>query len=135
MKENLTPKAGERTHTPGLWAAGEIIEPAADGNRYEVRIYSPHAGRIAISTHKNKATADANARLIAASPDLLAALKDLVGDAECETCEKCEGSGINPRCKTDACHNCAGAGEVVRHPIWPQFLTNAIAAIQKAEGK
>lgn len=66
---------------------------------------------------------------------LLSALRDLVEDADCETCERCDGSGVNPHNKADACHACAGAGEIVRHPIWPQFLKNAKALIQKIDSK
>lgn len=59
-------------HTPGPW----LVSP--DGN-----VVSGRAGiveRIAVSIFCSKERRDANARLIAAAPDMLEALRELLGD-------------------------------------------------------
>lgn len=119
-------------YTPWPWATESIVSENGMGGELFVIPEDNSENWIAKMAGHNSFKADA--RLIAAAPELLSALRDLIEDAECETCDKCDGEGVNPRCKTDACHACAGAGEIVRHPIWPQFLTNAIAALNKAEG-
>ena len=74
-------------HTPGPWAVTTVgschgIHPAAsDNERDDICRVAPH------NYHPNgwqaaKGEAEANARLIAAAPDLLAALRALVGEAD-----------------------------------------------------
>lgn len=132
MTTKNTSLAGERTHTPGPWTTESIENENRMGN--ELFVIPEDNSEHWIAKMAGHGSFKADARLITAAPELLSALRDLVGDAECETCDKCSGEGVNPMCKTDACHACAGAGEIVRHQIWPQFLTNAIAVLDKAEG-
>ena len=59
------------THTPGPWVRdGVKIEGNSDGHRYDIAICRVHL-------HMQE-YCEANARLIAAAPDMLAALRALV---------------------------------------------------------
>lgn len=73
------------THTPGPWKA-ELVPSSFEGNNhFRVMADSPHAPGLAQVVceingpwaHENYR---ANARLIAAAPDLLAALEDVMSD-------------------------------------------------------
>lgn len=68
--------AGETAHTPGPWTA----EPDTNGQNRRRYILSPRADIIGTVTTINgfEKECAANARLIAAAPDLLAALDDLL---------------------------------------------------------
>lgn len=65
---------------------------------------------------------EANANLISAAPDLLAALRDLVD----------EDTTPKPNC---ACHLCPPCLDCEKHAGRREFLANARAAIAKAEGR
>ena len=69
-------------HTPGKWEVGDQGD--------DLTIYPPdsHAGFIAkVSSRKSTEEAGANARLIAAAPDLLAACKAAMGPARMDEWE------------------------------------------------
>ena len=66
-------------HSPGPWRAGSVpaelrAEVYVKGGRHLANVY-------AATKTPDQATADANARLIAAAPDLLAALQ-IIADSE-----------------------------------------------------
>ena len=58
-------------YTPGPWSVGEENESKAD-------ILSDHGEMVAVARGRPPATLIANARLIAAAPDMLAALKQVI---------------------------------------------------------
>lgn len=64
-------------HTPGPWQEGESHESKVDIISEKFVLIATVKGGIASSAPKN-----ANARLIAAAPDLLAALSELLAEAE-----------------------------------------------------
>ena len=75
--ENATSEKGKSTpgpwHTPGLDDGNRVISAEIDGKRRTLaHVYGGDDYRLNVHT---AATRDANARLIAAAPDLLAALK------------------------------------------------------------
>lgn len=91
---------------PGPWnfAASQFAKKVLDANGQTVRLTG-----VALSMSYEDAEAEANARLIAAAPDLLAELKAIVDDMEAD-------------CGDPLCRECA---------VWRP----ARAAIAKAEGK
>ena len=97
------------THTPGPWTLDPIsLEVRADSRRIAA-VAIP--GRFGTSTLFDVPTADANAALIAAAPDLLAAVRDLLREVE-----------------HDASHEPG--------PVHPKSLIGrARAAIARAEGR
>lgn len=105
MPDELLHETNSATHTPGPWTArvkrtGEswwVVAPRPNGQE----------GYLAECVGRQEAN-EANARLIAAAPDLLAALRVLLGTSECS----CEGD-----CVPDCTH------------------VIARAAIAKAEGR
>ncbi len=99
------------THTPGPWVYDEgIVYPQED-----------HAGQAWIADIRGAVDADANARLIAAAPDLLQALKDILHTLEQEQ-DVYDGADGTPRAN-EAMRYLAEHGDAIR------------AAIAKAEGK
>jgi len=63
-------------HTPGPWAQGGAMSG-------ETRIYAADGGEVAVATRsdpKHRYAAEANARLIAAAPDLLAACEAMLAE-------------------------------------------------------
>lgn len=69
-------------HTPGPWAVDPDDRPGMEWNNHIVQQASPHIA-ICFMTHSGKrdnSEAEANARLIASAPELLAALDLLVKD-------------------------------------------------------
>ena len=69
-----------KQHTPGPWH----VEPSPDRVHFDIRadgVHVPHGS----------GKGEANARLIAAAPDLLAALEDVVASAQAN----CSGSLAN----------------------------------------
>lgn len=95
------------THTPGSWTYGES-DLSQDGNLWFI------AAEISRDRFSNVAetTREADARLIAAAPELLASLKQQT----CRACLRCLG---NPPLGHDPCPVCAPG----------------CAAIAKAEGR
>lgn len=92
-------------HTPGPWAVTTVgschgIHPAAsDNERDDICRVAPH------NYHPNgwqaaKGEAEANARLIAAAPDLLAALREAV--------EIIEGTGLDATTQREAIAKATG---------------------------
>lgn len=84
MQTTQSPKAGERTqHTPGPW---KLEDESSTGPRGDASIHYdiPSVGSIYLGDVNIKRdpelleTMQANARLIAAAPELLEALKELV---------------------------------------------------------
>ena len=68
----------EPTHTPGPWRigdAGNTIFGPKNGNPSPERVATIHGGKIDQSACDRLLTMQANARLIAAAPELLEALK------------------------------------------------------------
>lgn len=86
-------------HTVGPWDAGKAYK--GSNNSYFAAVFSPskngrhHTPRAAEALGVDKKEAEANARLIAAAPDLLAALKALY--AECAMIHKYGGEGCNQK--------------------------------------
>lgn len=79
----------KQTHTPGHWSvsrlmATRVVSEVAPDDRLLVATCDPVKGK------QTDAEAEANARLIAASPDLLGSLKDLMELME-STIESCGG--------------------------------------------
>ena len=116
-------------HTPGPWTVGAIpvrTGPnnsgrdilSADGETVATVIGVGHVGT------SMGAAGDADARLIAAAPDLLEALEDF----QIRTCTDCDGSGMEN--DHDACIHCGGCGETFSGG-WPPHVR---AAIAKARG-
>jgi hypothetical protein len=98
----------ERKHTPGPWKA----EPdEAD----EICILQDSTGLIVTYAFPNGKEREANARLIAAAPELLEALQDLLDEAE-------------------ASHGIAMAVQGYPRLPWPDEFVAARAAIVKATG-
>lgn len=93
-------------HTPGPWKL-EIIHLSTGRNRH-VRASSPSRGVAEVWGPDEDKESDANARLIAAAPELLEALRDIRANCSC-----CETQPNEP------CANCL----------------RCEAAIAKAEGK
>lgn len=102
----------ETKHTPGPWAVGGSLIYADDNHRTEVArtlYYECPAlpGRKADRHHDDtsrhapahSAEADANARLIAAAPELLAALRAMLDMA---TDSRCHGPEIDQACNVIA---------------------------------
>lgn len=67
-------------HTPGPWAATPCLDVGRYGPPWTIRVdkQTVVASLIGAALHRGAETAEANARLIAAAPDLLAALKELL---------------------------------------------------------
>lgn len=76
----------ERKHTPGPWTLGDPAHEHTSGRAWTVPVWAneaPSGDKIAgEAMATSRKTARANARLIAAAPDLLEALAQIV--AECE---------------------------------------------------
>ena len=73
-------------HTPGPWhwEADEVKGDPTGRVRYQVTARGKTVTRVYYSSYEGgPTTAPADARLIAAAPDLLEALRDMVSDREC----------------------------------------------------
>ena len=70
-----------QTHTPGPWGTSGDAVPHGYTQRWAVNAES-NGERVATVFHT-----EANARLIAAAPDLLAALVGLISELELATCD------------------------------------------------
>ena len=116
----------EGKHTPGPWDCETrddpfyfpivlIGPPGEKGRRARIHINegpSPEMVAKGESRGTTEETANANARLIAASPDLLAALEAVEwilvpggwgsAEFECPWCERCKASGHAPDCPRQA---------------------------------
>lgn len=77
----------ENKHTPGPWTVGDT--PAI--------VYDDNACEVAMATF-NQESFEANARLIAAAPELLAALEFIVNDAEPGEDARLTANGYNRAC-------------------------------------
>lgn len=68
------------THTPGPWTARDIggVSDIRDPNHHHVEDWAVYAGSHLVADVPWDERDAANARLIAAAPDLLKALRDLV---------------------------------------------------------
>lgn len=114
-------------HTPGPWYSGQLRDvgtiPGCD-------IGAMNNSNVAIALHQSgereRGESIANAQLIAAAPDLLAALEEMT----IVECPECGGSGHRPYDKHNACRACAGCGEIARG-AWPPHVR---AAVAKAKG-
>lgn len=109
-------------HTPGPWEVSELRERTTTGDWRDASYIEASAGwansgmagkrTVAIVGHwKDRPNPQADARLIAAAPELLEALENLVG-----LCE-------------------AGDGSEEYHRHEPQEMKDARAAIKKARGE
>lgn len=67
------------------------------------------------------------------SSELLESLKLLSESMTIIPCTRCDGTGKRLVHPDEACHVCAGAGEIVPEPAWPQWLRRAKNAIDAAE--
>lgn len=89
-------------HTPGPWQVNGSWLNIETGNRHTAveSVLPGGFGMVASLEHSfTRESEEANARLIAAAPELLEALKELVNDGECycadnvaskETCRHCK---------------------------------------------
>lgn len=113
-------------HTPGPWTARKHTDTAgwtvSSGNSIA-----------SVPPQRGEGEAEANARLIAAAPELLEIV--LAVESMARECESCEGSGHQPGCTADdeACHNCGGLGEVI--DAAGGEIPAMRAAIAKAKGR
>lgn len=99
------------SHTPGPWKV-------TSGGQVTARIYNRHFGDVSpLSLYRSIQVRRANARLIAAAPDMLEALEDILPDIECRCGEAYTGRGLHE--SNSLCHQ----AETVK------------AAIAKATGK
>lgn len=100
-------------HTPGPWEAD--FDDVVDSEGYRIAAVSEHDGQY-----------EANARLIAAAPDMLAALRDVTEthNGKCDSC----GCQVAPE---GYCGCEVNDGDLVTH----QRRCRARMAIAKAEGK
>ncbi len=104
-------------HTPGPWVVGEPNKgPVAGTVPVHTADYmeSYRAGQLVCSVYGTAAFSDANARLIAAAPDMLAALRCALADLQ----------GIMPE------HEPSGERQ---HPAW-LTIDELYATIVKATG-
>jgi len=77
---------------------------------------------------------DANARLIAAAPELLEACRALAR-LGIEKCPRCEGTGIREKLAVnEACGQCGGTGEETFNPH-PDDIRAARSVVAQAEGQ
>lgn len=112
------------THTPGPWEAGKAYKH--DANTWFAVVFAPaktgkyHAPRAAEALGIDKDEAAANARLIAAAPDLLEVLQE-----------------VRTHCP-DLLHKCEWSREIA-HPLTGKgkgtLLDLVDAAIAKADGR
>lgn len=103
-------------HTPGPWIAnGHAVEQAETDKRKETYVIAFLRGS-GFDDDRDVCEVDANARLIAAAPDLLAAAEQSLQS-----------------CKNWAC-NCGIGGEGQNNPA-AVAVRNLEAAIRKAKGK
>ena len=107
-------------HTPGPWEAVAVTPYAQKTNR-----------RWLINPDVAVCKTDANARLIAAAPDLLEACKVLIAVAG--QCEYCQGSGRDTFDTEDACRECGGMGENCDAGPYLPDLRDAIAKAEEKE--
>ena len=125
----------ESKHTEGEWVVDrteKYYRPCVRMNGM-IMAYLPDTS-IGLMTGKEHRQAEdrANAALIAAAPDLLAALEAIM--LFVETCSDCDGTGCNPRHKADACRYCGGVGRVIS-PGAAGEIGNIEAAIARAKGE
>jgi len=72
-------------HTPGPWEVKATTYPIADTGDYDTQFDIRANGKAFAFVHDGDETAKANARLIAAAPELLEALCDTLDALECWT--------------------------------------------------
>jgi 23S rRNA maturation mini-RNase III len=77
------------THTPGPW---KVISRAGYSGHCVADNYTRSVAAFPSNSKRDETERDANARLIAAAPDLLAALQDIIGLAEAHSRKR----GRNP---------------------------------------
>lgn len=127
-------------HTEGPWEVvdgGDSLAILSPSQNSDIA-YLPNWGSEGEGPLKEM---QANARLLAAAPQMFAALKAIVCDMEIENCPHCDGSGFQYSPRTlhatkDACHQCGGVGEIVRKNPMPDDLREAQKALRYAkEGK
>ena len=79
-------------HTPGPWTVGDLINMGGYRDYYQISC-SPEHGDLNFEISNPFGTeleeTKANARLIAAAPDLLAALEFMISN-----CPECDGDGV-----------------------------------------
>lgn len=118
-------------HTPGPWTYEEGPKDDADVDDADFVIVEPSAMGEVVATVLGpirRGSIEANARLIAAAPDLLAALKlVLVPAGHCDTCKG--RGGVGAFGAIPICGDCGGSGADER----PRRA--ALAAVAKAEGR
>ena len=81
-------KQQQPTHTPGPWRVGRKLS-----NCVVVTAEGKDIGTVSINKYTDNAINEANARLIATAPELLAALKTLVGLLDVQA-DEMEEAGI-----------------------------------------
>lgn len=72
----------EVKHTRGPWKVADYILWPANGGNAQFPVHAPKRGRIALATHR-----EADARLIAASPEMLAMLERIRDDQTWRTAD------------------------------------------------
>ena len=98
---------GVMRHTPGPWAYSEAPKTGiATVACVEHWVIGPDYGSPDMAFYENHGPAEADARLIAATPDLLAALQGLLAAVRRSTCD---GSGPAQDAAAQALHKAVGA--------------------------
>ena len=111
-------------YTPGPWLTDDMMP--GDKYRYVYAAKGPIVCRV-----NTFAAGEANARLISAAPELLAALKDVVCHAASEV-SHCAGR----KCRESHCADCMGEESAERYIAEVAISVEAArAAIAKAEGR
>mgnify|MGYP001571482384 CR=1 FL=1 len=88
----------ETKHTPGPWESTRVDDNTGHWLAYEIGSAMNFGGQRIARTVGWTETACANARLLAAAPDLLAALKFIVNDAEPGEDAQLTRAGYNMAC-------------------------------------
>lgn len=126
--------------TPGPWVATKrygntTTEVYAEPDATSVALVKTHFERVREKgihvEYLPTPHGEANARLIAAAPDLLAACEYMANQTV--ECEQCNGGGNTPG-TVDACHYCGGYGERLGNDCM-DALAAIRAAIAKARGE
>jgi hypothetical protein len=90
------------SHTPGPWFRNQLRSHGADPSKNGCDISAEDGSNIAIVLHilreRTAAQSVANADLVAAAPELLAALEALIEGAEFSACQDANNPGLWDLC-------------------------------------
>ena len=93
------------SRTPGPWRV-------TSGGQVTARFYNRHFGDVSpLSLYRSFVVRRANARLIAAAPDMLAVLEEILPDIECRCGEAYTGRGLHE--SNSLCHHAEAVRAVI----------------------